>query len=214
MLWRGELQVDLFNDQATTLALFPTSIALGDVRVDDRPASIVVQNDQFASTLRGKGAHRIAFEFQSPVDRSKGNPKTDLAIPAIPVSQFELTLPGNKDILVSTGSNVLKKESGGKTVATVNVPMTNRLTFSWSEAIPQEEKIELKANANIIHLASAEEGVLSVTAIAQYEITRGQSNLFEFSVPAGVQINRINSSIGKVADWRVVPLKDGSSFYK
>jgi hypothetical protein len=88
--------------------------------------------------------------------------------------------------------------------------MTERVAFSWSEAVPEDVRAELRSNAATYHLIHAEEGVLYVRALVAYEITRGESNVIDLLLPPGVQINRIDSASGAVADWRLAkPREDG-----
>jgi hypothetical protein len=111
---------------------------------------------------------------------------------------------------VTPASNVTSKTGKETTVAVVHVPMTERVSFSWSEAVPDEIKTELRSNAATFHTVHAEEGVLYVRALVAYEITRGETNVIDLLLPPGVQINRIESASGAVADWRLSkPRQDG-----
>jgi len=106
---------------------------------------------------------------------------------------------------VTTGSHE------GSTTATVYVPMTDIVSFSWSEAVPEEIKTEVRSNAATYHLAHADEGVLYLRALVLYEINRGETNVVELLLPPDVQVNRIGSESGAVADWRIAaPDEDGS----
>ena len=87
--------------------------------------------------------------------------------------------------------------------------MTKQVTLSWTEAVPEEIKAEVRTNASFYHTIYAEEGVLYVHALGIYEITRGETNLLEFEAPSGAQINKITSVSGSIADWRVTPGADG-----
>lgn len=210
VVWTGELAVELFSDETATLPLLPRSITLSDVKVDGEDGTILVEDDRFATLVKGQGMHRVVVVFQTPVKRPDGPPRVDFRIPQIPVSRFELTLPGKKELAVTPASNVTSKTGKETTVAVVHVPMTERVSFSWSEAVPDEIRAELRSNAATYHTVHAEEGVLYVRALVAYEITRGETNVIDLLLPPGVQINRIESASGAVADWRLSePRKDG-----
>jgi len=210
IVWTGKLAVELFTDETATLPLLPRSITLSDVRVDGEESTIFVEGDRFATLVKGQGLHEVVVVFQTPVKRGEGQPTVDFRIPQIPVSRFELTLPGKKELDVKPLANVSAEIGKETTVAVVHVPMTDRVSFSWSEAVPEEIKAELRANASTYHLIHAEEGVLYVRARVAYEITRGESNVIDLLLPPGVQINRIESASGAVADWRLAERKDGA----
>ncbi|HSF16698.1 MAG TPA: hypothetical protein VLK65_14210 [Vicinamibacteria bacterium] len=201
--FRGELGIDVFSDETVTIPLFPKGVTLADLRVDDKPATIVVEDGRFAALVRGRGAHRISAVVRVGVSRDNGPPQATLDIPAVPVSSFELHFPGRKDVNVSPGGGVARRFARGTTVATVNVPLSRQVTFSWSEAVPEDVRAELRWNASLFHLFHAEEGVLFGRVVAQFEVSRGGTNVLELAVPADVQINRVTSASGAVADWKV-----------
>ena len=201
--WSGEIAVEVFTDETVTLDLLPRSTTLREVFVDGRPAPIVVHGSSFATIVKGQGKHTVVVGFQAPVDRSSGPPKVALTVPPVPVSRFELTLDGKKEVSVTPASSVENRVSDATTRATVYVPMTSKVTFSWAEAVPDAVRAEVRANAGLYHLLHAEEGVLYVHAMVLYDITRGETSSMTLDVPPGVQVNRISSPSGAVADWRM-----------
>ena len=202
--WVASYGVEL-GGEAATVELLPSSVALVSLSVDGTEAPIQVANNRFAVTLSGRGRHTVTVRFQAPISRETGAPRVSVAVPRVPVSRFELTLEGEKEVAVEPTGAVENRVAEGVTVASVNVPMTDLVTLSWSEAVPDEviAAEETRANAAIYHLAHAEEGVLYVHAIAVFEVTRGDTSQFDLSVPADAQINRIESPGGEVVDWRV-----------
>ena len=205
--WRGELIVDLMSDETITLPLLPSRVTLRDLEIDGRDAPILIEGERFATVVAGRGRHTLTAGFEVPVQRRDGPPRIELDLPEVPVSRFELTLPGKKEVTVTTGdpaavaSNVESRQRGGSTVAIAHVPLSKRVAISWAEAVPEEIRTEVRANAAIYHAVYAEEGVLTVHALADYEITRGETNVLRLEVPAGVQVERVSAS-GAVADWR------------
>ncbi len=206
--WRGEISVEVFSDDSITLDLLPRTTTLRDITVDGKKAPIMVHNNSFATLIKGRGQHLVVIGFQTSVTRSGGPPKVDLTIPQVPVSRVVLTLPGKKEISVSPASNVESRFANSKTTATVYIPMTSAVNFTWAEAVPEAIKAEVRANAGLYHLVHAEEGVLYVHALVTYEISRGETSSIVLEVPADVQVNRISSPSGAVADWRMNPSKD------
>ncbi len=127
------------------------------------------------------------------------------------MSRFELTLPGRKELEVVPNASVQTKAQGKNTVATANVPMTNQVSFTWSEAVPEDIKAELRANAALYHTLSAEEGVLNGRVRVVYEVKRGETNVVDLTVPADVQVNSVTSDSGALSDWRLNPAREGRS---
>jgi hypothetical protein len=209
--WSGELSVEVFSDETVTLSLLPRTVTLRDVRVDGNEAPILVEGGSYATHVKGRGRHQVTVSFQVPVVTEGGPPRINLTIPQVPVSRFDLTLPGRKEVTVSPKANVSSRSSGGSTVATIFVPMGTNVSFSWAEAVPEAVRAEIRANAAIYHTVHAEEGVLYVQAMVVYEVSRGETNLVKLSVPPEVQVNRVVSPSGAVADWRITGGRGGET---
>lgn len=209
--WRATLGVELYTGEVVLLPLLPTSVTLSDLSVDGKQATVHVADGRFAAMIQGRGVHEIVLGFEVPVLRNQGPPQIVLQVPEVPVSRFELSLPGNKELTVVPAASVSASKNDGKTVATVYAPMSGQIAFTWTEAVPEDVEALVRANASIYHIAHAEEGVLHVRAMVVYEITRGETNVLELVVPDGVQINRITAPSGGVSDWRVTESAPGKA---
>jgi hypothetical protein len=203
--WSGDLSVELAGDETVTLELLPKNVTLSDIQVDGKKAAILVSGDHFATLVRGRGSHRLRIAFEVPVKRSDGPPQVALMIPEIPVSRFELTLPGRKEVTAAPATDVAHRVTEKTTVASFHVPMTRQLRLSWTEAIPEDLRTETRAHASLFHAVHAAEGVLYVDALVAFEVSRGEVSAVELELPSDVQVNRITSEGGGISDWRVTP---------
>jgi hypothetical protein len=203
--WTGDLSVELAGDETVTLELLPVDVTLSDIQVDGKKSAILVSDEHFATLVRGRGSHRLRIAFEVPVQRGDGPPQVALRIPEIPVSRFELTLPGRKEVTADPATDVAHRATEKDTVASFHVPMTRQLQLSWTEAIPEDLRTETRANASLFHAVHAEEGVLYVDALVAFEVSRGEVNTIEIELPADVQVDRISSEDGGISDWRVTP---------
>ncbi len=209
MVFRAELGVELFGQGPEAVPLFPSSVTLTDVQVDGRPAAIVVQGERFVTLVRGRGLHKVTVAFEAPVVSDDGPPSIELQLPSVPVSRFELRLPGRKEVSAEPAASVTTSGGGGGTTAVLFVPLTETLRLTWSEAVPDSVRTDTRANAGLYHAAWAEEGVLYVRALVEYEVTSGKTSQLTLEVPAEVAVNRVESASGGIADWRVT--KQGRS---
>jgi len=204
LVWNAAFSVEVFAGDQITLPVIPASITLSDLRVDDQPATVMEQDGHFATVIQGRGMHTVTAQFHVPVLTGAGPPSAHLSIPRVPVSQFNLSLPGRKELTVSPNANVSSHESGEHTQSIVYVPMNDKVTFSWVEAVPENLRTEVRANASIYHAIHAEEGVLHARALVAYEITHGETNQLSLEAPSNTQVNSINSATGAISDWAVV----------
>lgn len=201
--WDVEFTAEIFGNQTETIGLLPTTIALKDVTVDGRKASILRDGNTFATLVTGKGTHKIRASFLVPISTGNGPSKAKLSIQKTPVSRFELTLPGAKDIATVPAADVQHVRTKGKTVSDVFLSMTQNVTFTWSEAIPEASVAELRASGSVYHTALAEEGVVHATATVVYDVSSGETHAIELDVPADVQINEVTDDSGAISDWRL-----------
>jgi hypothetical protein len=221
-LYQGELKegavrfstnfdVKLFTGESINIPLMPNSIILNEVKIDDKPATIIEKNGFFTTVVQGRGTHTITVVFQAQVIQQQGPPSISFPILEVPISQFQLSIAGKKDVSVISNNSlgtqnkvhVENKIIKDNTLATVYLPMAEVVQFSWVDAIPKDIQVKLRANANVYHAISAEEGVLYGQALIDYEITHGETSTLSFTLPSSVQVNQITSDTGGISDWNV-----------
>jgi hypothetical protein len=203
LVWIATFEVEVFSAQRVTLPLMPSGVTLSDIRVDGEPATVLEENAFFATQLQGRGLHQVQVEFQVSVSGERGPPRASLQIPRIPISRFDLTLPGHKQVKVTPGSDVVTTELDDATKTTAFIPMSDHVVFTWTEAVPEELRGQVRANASLYHAFHAEEGVLHGRATVVYEITHGETNLLVLEIPEDAKVNRITAPAGGVSDWVV-----------
>ena len=199
--WNAEFDVEIFEGELVKLPLMPSTVTLGELRVDGEQATVIEEQGRFVTVVKGRGMHKVSISFQVPVITEDGPPRATLLVPRVPVSQFQLHLPGKKEVSVSPAGNVVTSHADNATTATVFVPMSESVTFSWVDAIPEDVKAQVRANATLYHAVHAEEGVLHVRGLVVYEINRGETNLLKLQVPRDAQVTSVKSPSGGVSDW-------------
>ena len=204
--WTAEFDVEIFEGELVNLPLMPSTVTLGELRVDGEQATVIEEQGQFVTVVKGRGLHKVSVTFQVPVIAENGPPRATLLVPRVPVSRFELRLPGNKEVTVSPGANVVavhEENATGvsATLATVFVPMSESVTFSWVDAVPEDVRAQVRANATLYHMVHAEEGVLQVRGLVVYEINRGETNLLKLKAPKDAQVTSVKAPSGGVSDW-------------
>jgi len=201
----AELTVELEGASRARVPLFPTAVALEEVRVDRAEAAIASDGGAFVVPVEGRGRHRIEASFVVPVATGEGLPGFDLRITPTPVSRFELDLPGEREVTVTPHAGVRVARRDGRSRAVFHVPMSGAIAVRWAEAVPTDaSEVETRAHASFVHVVRPDDGVLSVRAHASWEITRGAMSRAALDLPDDVQVNAVTSSAGVVSDWRVV----------
>jgi len=215
----GTIAVELLAAETVTLPLLPATVTLQEALVDGKKSGILVEEvgpgaedkemarRRFATLVRGRGTHHVTVSFLVPLERGEGPPGALIQVPEIPVSRFELTLPGKKEVSVEPTTSVAHTRRAGGTVAAFNVPLATSVKVRWSESVPTAAREETRANAEVYHLIHAVEGVLHARAVVIYQVSRGETNTVALELPAGAQVNRISAKSGAVADWRASSAK-------
>ncbi|MBL4661848.1 MAG: hypothetical protein JKY19_15930 [Alcanivoracaceae bacterium] len=207
-----QYDVELFTNETINVPLIPTGVTLNDVKIDNQSATVFKSQetdepDWFVVSLQGRGKHTVTVIFETQLIPQQGPSTVKFPIPQVPISQFSLHLSGKKEVSVlannTNKAHVRNIINNNQTIATVYLPMTQSVSFSWVDAVPKDLRTKLRANANIYHAISAEEGVLYGQALIDYEITHGETNSLSFNLPSTAQVNRINSSTGGISDWSV-----------
>ena len=201
LTWNVEFDVEVFEGELVKLPLMPSTVTLGELSVDGEQATVVEDQGQFVTVVKGRGLHTVSVSFQVPVMTQNGPPRATLQVPRVPVSRFTLNLPGKKEVSVVPAANVVTRHSENTTAATVFVPMSDSVTFSWVDAVPEDVRTQVRANATLYHAVHAEEGVLHVHGLVVYEINRGETNLLKLQVSADALVTGVKSPTGGVSDW-------------
>ncbi len=208
IVWHAIIDAEMLIDGEVTVPLISTATTLIELKIDGKPATVFSEEGRFAVRLAGAGKHRIDLSFLSAVTYPDGVPSTSFDIPDVPVSRFELTLDGGKLVQANPqngpAASVDISNENKTTVATFFIPMSTRLALNWMEALPADVAVESRANAVVYQAVHAAEGVLYGLASIRYEITRGEANALEFSIPASAQVNHITSPAAAIADWIIV----------
>ena len=217
--YEGQLEGDSLRVQATLrvelpgasarVPVLPTGVALRSLTVDGRAAPIATEDGHFVVPVQGRGRHRIELSFVAPVQREDGLPHVDLRVVETPVSAFEVTLEGEREVRVTPAAAVRTTARQGATLAQFFVPMSSAVSIAWSEAVPeQEQDVALRASAEIVHAVLPGDGVLALRAFVGLSISRGAMTQVALRVPAGAQVDDVvvNDAAGRgpaIADWRV-----------
>jgi hypothetical protein len=202
--WTATYRVETDSARGVDLSLLPSTVALEAVEVDGREAPIWTEDGFHVVSVRGAGQHTVTASFEVPVTEREGLPRLEMQLPEVPISRFQLRLPGDKEVVVDPATSVRTTRAGDDTVAVFHVPLTGAVGLTWPEAVPEGPvEVELRANAELVHIAHAEEGVLHVRAKVSLDVTRGSTHELAFVVPPGVLVNDVTSVTGAVSDWRL-----------
>jgi hypothetical protein len=209
ILVRAEIAVETFPAPAgayVRIPLFPASIALRDVRLNDVPALVETADGRYTVTTNRAGPLRITADFslRAPVEQAQG-----IACPIVrsPITTFEIDLPyGPLDVDVPGAQQVELTERGGTTrVAAVLTPAES-VSLRWRKKIPEAVSGPAKVYADTVTLISVEDDALRVNAEFALSILQNSIASVVLRVPGGYNILDVRGN--GVGDWREIPRRD------
>jgi hypothetical protein len=203
VFWKGEITLETAQTNKFMFPLLPISTPISSVSIDGKESGIVQNESWYLVPIKGAGTHRIEVGFSTPI-LGGTTPKLSLTPPKLSIARFELNLHGQKEVKVSSGATIESRIEKTQTKVTANFPATIPVEFSWVEAVPLEKDNLGNLNLALYHSYQAHDGLLITDVLAQIEINKGKRSSIDFTIPEGIQVNKVVSGDGVIADWRVV----------
>ncbi|MEM7234355.1 MAG: hypothetical protein AAF517_19410, partial [Planctomycetota bacterium] len=183
--------IDSLKEDWSTLDLSFRDVAVESVDVGDTKALISAGKNGYRVLLPGKGRYEVKLAFSTRVLSTPGKKSLRFGIPAITVSDFELTIP-EESVRVDAGSGyATTKSEGGKTVVSAQFGGASSVALQWTP--PQE----ISGTAAAVVFAEQElraqlgERNLRLTSKVAYTIERGEVDTFRIRNPAGLTLLKV-----------------------
>ncbi|MCA9517487.1 MAG: hypothetical protein KC635_21245, partial [Myxococcales bacterium] len=204
--WEATLTVEA-GAEGAAVAVARADVAVVAATLDGAPTGLEAKGGYLLARVRGRGKHVVGLVLDTPTRRGEGPTGTDLWTPAPPVLAFTLVLEGDKEVTADPAGGVERTVKDGQTTARVWLPATEEVAFHWTEALPEGGERELRANADIVHVVRADEGVLQIAAWVTFEVARGKAHGFALTVPEAAAVNAVHGD--GITDWRMSDPVDG-----
>ena len=211
VLVRAEIAVETFPAPAgayVRIPLFPASIALREVWLNDVPALVETADGRYTLTTNRSGPLRITADFslRAPVEQAQG-----IACPIVrsPITTFEIDLPyGPLDVDIPGAQQVELTERGGTTRVSAVLTPAESVSLRWRKKIPEAVSGPAKVYADTVTLISVEDDALRVNAEFALSILQNSIASVVLRVPDGYSILDVRGN--GVGDWREIPRRDAS----
>ncbi len=212
IVWEADILVESFTDSEILLPLLDTSIALHQVYIEDKEATVLVDKDKFAIQIAARGLYKLKLRFQTPIVEitetdNKGCENdakwyTTMRIPKTPISRFHIDIEGQQRFSVIPNSNVtVDLQNHYSTRITTYVPMTSRVTFCLHQQQSDFKVNNTVSNGEGYHAIYPEENVLRGLSLLKFNVLRGSSSTFNIKVPYNVLIKSIAAENDLVLHW-------------
>ncbi|MCB1043912.1 MAG: MnhB domain-containing protein [Acidobacteria bacterium] len=199
--FKGTFQVHVQREGAQELALLPDTVTLHDVRLNGKPGVIRARDHRFWLAVRDAGSYELSLTYEVPIRVQEGLPFVDVPMMQVPISRMELSFMGRKEVTVQPGTGLQTAHTDDKTSVSLFVPMSHQVRFSWTEAVPDDLTQEFRANAQMVSLVHADEGVMLIQTRMDLDVSRGSASVLELVVPEKTQIVDVRGSADEVSEW-------------
>jgi len=209
VLVRADLAVDVFPATPgayVNIPLFPASIALRDVWLNDAPALVQVADGRYAVATNKAGMLRIAADFAL---RASGEQVQAVAFPILrsPITTLDFDLPfGSLDVEVAGAQQIEVVEKGGSTRVSAVLTPTEAVSLKWRKKIVETAPGPAKVYADTVTLISVEDDALRVSAEIALSVLQNTIPAVLLRVPEGYAVLDVRGA--GVGDWREVRRKE------
>jgi hypothetical protein len=170
--------------------------------MDGRGVTLEEKSGKYWVITNSPGRHRVSLRFFAKVNDGYGKDGVEISIPRVPVSELRFVVSeSGMDFEVSPANYVKVTSSAGATTLDAVLPVTDRLSISWSPKVTEEVSGELRVQAQVDTLISVGEGILVGVSTINYEILHASLDTFSFMVPPDIDIIDIQGE--GIRDWEV-----------
>lgn len=210
IVWEADILVEFFTDGEMLLPLLNKKIALHQVFIEDKEATVIVDKDKFAVRIESKGLYKLKLFFQTPIESGgySGCPDnvgqhTTMQIPKTPISRFHLDIEKQQSIYVVPNSNItVNLQNQYSTRITTHIPMTGEVAFCWHEELIDSRPDNAISNGQGYHAISPQETVLRGLSLLKFNILQGSSSTFWINVPSNLLVRSVTAKNDEVLSWQ------------
>jgi hypothetical protein len=197
------LELEIFDKQQKSylkIPLFGEDLAISEVRLDGKPASVITGGGwHYLSTIE-VGRHSVGVKFSINSSPDNGSPGLNFSIPQTPITYLSLDIPktGLK-VNIGNAQEVKTAEIKGHTVVRSYLSPASYVTISWKK---EEEKVArgpARIYSEVFNLLSIEADAITVTTMVELNVVQNKINKLSLIAPEDYEV--IDVSGEGIAGW-------------
>jgi hypothetical protein len=197
------LDLEIFDKHQKSylkIPLFGENLAISEVKLDGKPASIITEGGWHYLSTSEVGRHSVAIKFSLNSSPDNGSPGLNFSIPQTPITYLSLDIP-KPDIEVNVGNaqEVKTVETKGHTVARSYLSPASYVNISWKKEEGKVVRGKARIYSEVFNLLSIEADAITVTTMVELNVMQNKINLLSLIVPENYQV--MNVSGDGVAEW-------------
>jgi len=184
------------------IPLFQEGLAISEIRLDGRPASVITESGWHYLSTCEVGRHAVSVKFSVNSSPDKGSPGLSFNIPPTAITYLVLYIPREGiEVSIQNAQEISETEVKGHTVVTGYLSSTSYMGITWKSEDKKVKRGPARIYSEVFNLLSIEADAISVTALIELNVMQNTLNSLTLNVPSGYQI--IDVSGGDMGGWSV-----------
>ena len=197
----------LKKDTYLKIPVLKQSIAISDIKVNNKPALVVGENGFHKIILSKAGEYNVTASFSVKSSLDKGPNKIDLAIQQTPITLLRLEIP-KKDINfeIPEAQQVQSSLTGNKMILSAVIAQKSAISIRWRKKVAALEKLPAKLYSEVYHLVSIDDDAMKIQSDINYNILHSEIDAVRILIPENLNVLSVMGE--GVGEWREVIEKD------
>ncbi len=199
------LNVEIFDRDKETylrIPLFSEGLAISEVKLDGKPASVITEGGWHYLSTDKVGQHSVSVKFSVESSPDKGSPGLNFNIPGTPITYINLDIPRpNIEVGVQNAQEIIKTEAKDHTMVRGYLSSSSYMNISWKSEDKKVKRGPARIYSEVFNLLSIEADAISVTTIIELDVMQNTLNVLTLNVPSDYQV--IDVSGGDLGGWSV-----------
>ena len=199
------MDLEIFNkykESYLKIPLFRETLAISEVRLDGRPASLITEGGWHYLSTSVTGRHSVIVIFSVNSSPDKGSPGLSFNIPQTPITYLNLSIPRTGlDVSIQNAQEIKKTEAKNNTIVRGYISPNSYMNISWRKEDKIIDRGPARIYSEIFNLLSIEADAISVTARVELNVMQNKVNIVTLVVPEQYQVVDVDGE--GVADWSV-----------
>jgi len=184
------------------IPLFREELAIEDIRLDDKPASIITQGGWHYLNTDRTGRHAVTVKFSAKSSLDTGTPGLNFNIPQTPITEINLDIPRTGlDVSIRSAKELRTVERDRRTIVTGYLVPASQMVISWKKKVSEVARGPAKVYAELFSLLTIESDAVRVTTRVKLNVVQNKIRLISLTIPPGYQVLAVEGQ-GKSA-WSV-----------
>lgn len=191
------------------IPFLPSSVAVREALVDDKPAGLLEENGNHNLVLRGVGRHvlKTRFWLKSPDDEQA--PQLQFNIPSTAITLLSMEFPRkNLAVTVEPSQGVDIQTTSAGTLITAAIPPTQYISMHWQKMVPEEVAGPAKTYVGVETLLTISEGSAQARWNLNYNVLHRGLRQFRVRTPENWNVTSISGE--GLQEWKIIESKEGS----